>query len=172
MSFAGWTMNVVAELERLHAEGLTAGQIAVRLGCTRNAVIGKLHRIGQAGIRPAAKPRAIKALAGGRSDIAPPPPRLLKPVPRPAPPPPHLAAAAIPRILADLDPCGCRWPVAGEGADTLFCAAWAPQGRPYCDRHRAMAIYRVIPALKGLPPERGAVTPADPAERAGWLRWA
>ena len=170
MSFAGWTMDVVAELERLHGEGLTAGQIATRLGCSRNAVIGKLHRIGQAGVRPAAKPRVIKALSGGRSDARPPPPRLLKPRPKPAPPPPHLAEAVVPKLLTELDECGCKWPVAGEGADTLFCAAWKAPERAYCDRHRAMAVHRVIPALKTLPNERTA--PTDPADRAGWLRWA
>jgi GcrA cell cycle regulator len=169
MSFPGWTMTVVAELERLHAEGLTTGQIASRLGCSRNAVIGKLHRIGQAGIRPAARPRTIKALAGGRSDAAPPPPRLLRPAPRRTPPAPHLAVAAEPRPLVALDECACRWPVAGEGETTLFCAAWKPVERSYCDRHRAMAVHRVAPPIKSLPDlDRGR---AEPADRSGWQRW-
>jgi GcrA cell cycle regulator len=42
-----WTDEQVAALKRLHAEGLSASQIAKKLGhgCTRSAVIGKLHRL-------------------------------------------------------------------------------------------------------------------------------
>ena len=42
-----WTDERIAELKRLHAEGLSAAQIGVRLGfVTRNAVLGKIHRLG------------------------------------------------------------------------------------------------------------------------------
>lgn len=45
-----WTPDRVEELTWYQAAGLSASQIADVLGCTRNAVIGKLHRMGIAGI--------------------------------------------------------------------------------------------------------------------------
>src|SRR5689334_13015943 len=46
----GWTDERVELLKKLWAEGLSASQIAQRLGgVTRNAVIGKVHRLGLAG---------------------------------------------------------------------------------------------------------------------------
>ena len=45
-----WTEERVELLKKLWAEGLSASQIAGRLGgVTRNAVIGKVHRLGLAG---------------------------------------------------------------------------------------------------------------------------
>jgi GcrA cell cycle regulator len=45
----GWTDEQVTTLTRLYAEGLSASQIAKKLGrgCTRNTVSGKLHRLKQ-----------------------------------------------------------------------------------------------------------------------------
>lgn len=44
-----WTEERIAALQRLWAQGLSASQIAERLGSvTRNAVIGKAHRLGLA----------------------------------------------------------------------------------------------------------------------------
>src|SRR5512145_792177 len=45
-----WTDERVELLKKLWAEGLTASQIAARLGgVTRNAVVGKVHRLGLSG---------------------------------------------------------------------------------------------------------------------------
>ena len=41
-----WTEERIAELLRLAADGLSAGLIAKEFGTTRNAIIGKLHRLG------------------------------------------------------------------------------------------------------------------------------
>jgi GcrA cell cycle regulator len=45
MDLATWTPERVAELTRLWDEGLPAAEIGRRLGLTKNAVIGKVHRI-------------------------------------------------------------------------------------------------------------------------------
>ncbi len=51
-----WTDDRVEKLSKLWADGLTASQIAKELGgVTRNAVIGKVHRLGLSG---RAKPKA------------------------------------------------------------------------------------------------------------------
>ena len=69
-----WTEDRVEILSKLWAEGLSASQIAKQLGgVTRNAVIGKVHRLGLSGrdkpsrpktatkAKPAAKPRTAAA---------------------------------------------------------------------------------------------------------------
>src|SRR5437016_4477929 len=59
-----WNDERVETLKRLWAEGLSASQIATELGgITRNAVIGKVHRLGLSGRAksPTANPRPRKA---------------------------------------------------------------------------------------------------------------
>lgn len=49
--------------------------------------------------------------------------------------------AAAPRnlLLGALAKSDCRWPVAGAGADTLFCGHAADEGAAYCAAHRTKA---------------------------------
>ena len=55
-----WTEERVEELKKLWAEGHSASQIAARMGgVTRNAVIGKVHRLGLSGRAAPAKPKAV-----------------------------------------------------------------------------------------------------------------
>ena len=64
-----WTDDRVEQLKRMWSEGLTASQIAARIGqgVTRNAVIGKVHRLGLSGrvakVRP---PQPKPARATGK----------------------------------------------------------------------------------------------------------
>ena len=54
-----WTDDRVEILKKLWAEGLSASQIARELGdVTRNAVIGKVHRLGLAGRASPTKPKS------------------------------------------------------------------------------------------------------------------
>ena len=60
-----WTEERVEQLKKLWTEGLSASQIAKRLGdVTRNAVIGKVHRLG---LEPRAEPQR-KNIAVGQLD--------------------------------------------------------------------------------------------------------
>ena len=53
-----WTINRVEDLKKLWNQGYTASQIARSLGeVTRNAVIGKAHRLGLSGRAPSPKSR-------------------------------------------------------------------------------------------------------------------
>ena len=66
-----WTEDRVETLKKLWADGLSASQIAKQLGgVTRNAVIGKVHRLGLSGratpSRPARRPAARPAQGLGR----------------------------------------------------------------------------------------------------------
>lgn len=55
MSTADWTSERIAALIALWNEGLTTSEIGVRLGITKNAVIGKVHRLGLQQRRPTHK---------------------------------------------------------------------------------------------------------------------
>src|SRR5829696_510993 len=88
---ATWTEERVELLKKLWSDGLSASQIAAEIGgVTRNAVIGKVHRLGLSGRgkAKAAPPRTRKATRApsAPSPIAPGAPRsnvLLAPVPQP-----------------------------------------------------------------------------------------
>lgn len=63
MSF--WTVDKVEQLRRLVAEGVPYGQIGNKLGCNRNAAIGKAHRLGLTeyrGNKPMTKPKRTRAM--------------------------------------------------------------------------------------------------------------
>lgn len=70
-----WTDERVEILKKMWGEGQSASQIAKELGgVTRNAVIGKVHRLGlsnRAGAGGAAKPAAAKAKAAPKAKPAP-----------------------------------------------------------------------------------------------------
>lgn len=69
-----WTDEMVEELKRLWAEGVTTGEIGRRLNISKNSIVGKVHRLGLSGrpspikkksdteeAKPVAKPAAKKA---------------------------------------------------------------------------------------------------------------
>jgi GcrA cell cycle regulator len=61
---AGWTEDRVGALKKLWLEGQSASQIAKQLGggVTRNAVIGKVHRLGLSGRAASARPARARPL--------------------------------------------------------------------------------------------------------------
>ena len=52
MTTATWTPERVEQLRTHIATGLTCSEIAAEIGVSRNAVIGKIHRLGLAPGRP------------------------------------------------------------------------------------------------------------------------
>src|SRR5690349_10261595 len=81
----GWTDERVELLKKLWQDGLSASQIAKQLGgVTRNAVIGKVHRLGLSGRAAPSKPArtVFKAPRPARPAVAAPsaPRRIAEPV--------------------------------------------------------------------------------------------
>jgi GcrA cell cycle regulator len=63
MTVLTWSDDRVEQLKKLWESGLSASQIAAELGnVTRNAVIGKVHRLGLSG-RAKSPPRRRRASA-------------------------------------------------------------------------------------------------------------
>jgi GcrA cell cycle regulator len=119
-----WTEERTELLRGLWLQGLTASQIAARMGAiTRNAVIGKAHRMGLS-----SRPSPIK-------QAVTPPPLVAKP--QPPAKPPVLAGGGR----------ACSWPVGDpKESDFHFCGAAVEPGRPYCAEHCAVAYQRKVEA--------------------------
>ena len=89
-----WTDERVELLKKMWGEGQSASQIAKELGgVTRNAVIGKVHRLGLSNrATSTAKPEA-KAKPAAKADTKP------KPAPKPAEPASKIEEAPAPKPL-------------------------------------------------------------------------
>lgn len=145
--YATWTDTDIAMMQRLWKEGQSATEIGKRLGVSRNAVLGKLHRLA---VQDSPDGKPVKP-ARVKKQRPPAPPRkpkvkLVPPAPKPVP----LAAVQFvddsiikphPLLvkLFDLGNNHCRWPVEGEKADTLFCGHDTHEGKVYCAYHCRMA---------------------------------
>ena len=138
-----WNDERVEQLCKLRADGLSCSQIAKQLGCgiTRNAVIGKLHRLGLSGPREPSmpKPKVLRARPPKRE------PPVRAPDQRPAitaPPPVRVEAVRL------TDPCrgACKWPI-GDPREAGFGFCGAPAEGRYCAEHteRGRVEVRVRP---------------------------
>jgi GcrA cell cycle regulator len=135
-----WTEERVARLSELWSEGLSAAQIARQLGggVTRNAIIGKIHRLGLSGraapSRPGRQPKPIGPRARRRRSHASPAPALPTALAR-------VELVEAPGLATPLTLAAhaCRWPVGDPRSEAFtFCGRPARKG-PYCAAHTAQA---------------------------------
>jgi GcrA cell cycle regulator len=155
-----WTDEIVEQLKQHWIDGKSASQIASLLGngLTRNAIIGKVHRLGLAG---RAKTPGLTASRPRR--LAPPSPH--RPVPRVTGAAPRMtrgatALAIAPQALAEVEEPAfesvvvpmslrvtilelkeamCRWPL-GDPASSEFRYCGSPTASgPYCAYHGGLA---------------------------------
>ena len=156
-----WTEQRIEMLRRLWGQGQTASQIAVALGgVTRNAVIGKAHRLGLTG-----RPSPIKRDASGSSapKRRPVPRRAMAPQPKPMmqlqramqpqsqdgsiaaspQPAPREQPRNYPPARAHGGTKSCSWPVGDPKQPGFhFCGEPSEPGRPYCASHCHQAYQR------------------------------
>jgi len=146
---AGWTEDRVGALTKLWLEGQSASQIAKALGggVTRNAVIGKVHRLGLSGRAAPSQParttyRPTRPRAAAPAPAQPSAPRRIeaaqpRPVPptRPEPTPEMPGTATVMTLGAHM----CKWPI-GDPSSTefSFCGRRASEG-VYCVEHARVA---------------------------------
>ena len=155
-----WTDERVELLKKLWLDGRSASQISSELGggVTRNAVIGKVHRMGMSGRAKA--PEAVPVAAARPRDKQP----ARTVTPRPTAPlvrgnlalsvAPRPVAQAAPRQLAEvvipiservtlmeLKETMCRWPLGDPTQrDFRFCGLKSSGGLgPYCGYHAGVA---------------------------------
>ena len=154
-----WTDERVELLKKLWSEGLSASQIAAQLGgVTRNAVIGKVHRLSLSGrAKPASnnpRPRKLRAASADRSMT-----RTFvsgntvmkthaHPAPRRLPAPVALEDIVVPismkvSLLA-LSDTMCKWPEGDPGTEGFhFCGHRNWNSLPYCEYHSRLAYQPV-----------------------------
>ena len=143
----GWTDERVVVLKKLWLDGLSASQIAKQLGgVTRNAVIGKVHRLGLSGRAAPSQPQRQVAFK---------PPRPARPV--------HASAPSLPSVVRRNEPQPpqvvryreeapgsatvltlgakmCKWPIGDPSTDGFtFCGSDCGGEGPYCDTHAEVA---------------------------------
>jgi GcrA cell cycle regulator len=146
MSIETWTAERIEQLRHCVGSGLTCSQIAAEIGVTRNAVIGKIHRLGLSPARPAGAP-ARSCPPRARHPRSSPSSRLLRLIGTQAPGVAGDPAAAPVPIdsaqrcsLLELAQGKCRWPISDPGAaDFGFCGNAAAAGFSYCAGHARMA---------------------------------
>jgi GcrA cell cycle regulator len=165
-----WTDERVELLKKLWGDGLSASQIAAELGgITRNAVIGKVHRLGLSGRAKAPSsslPRQRKPRAPSQMF------RAARPMMRG-----NTALAAVPAYEYELEvepepienivPIGqrctilelgddrCRWPIGDPGStDFFFCGGKPVTGVPYCGYHSRIAYQPVADRRRDRRPMR------------------
>ncbi|MCG8272427.1 GcrA family cell cycle regulator [Aquamicrobium sp. NLF2-7] len=159
-----WTDERVELLKKLWAEGLSASQIAAQLGgVSRNAVIGKVHRLklsgrGRTTAAPARQKKASSAPAASKPVRAAAPARSAAPT---------IGATAL-QVQFDAEPVArqqlrssdnvvvpisrrldltqltertCKWPNGDPlSEDFHFCGNEAGESGPYCAYHARLAF--------------------------------
>ncbi|HEY2132219.1 MAG TPA: GcrA family cell cycle regulator [Acetobacteraceae bacterium] len=141
-----WTADEQALVTQLWAEGHSMGQIARRIGRSKNSVVGKAHRLGlpsrpspiqRAGYVPSK--RAKRARRAGSVTLAPlaslvaaPKPPRKSPVPAPIRAPKTESPAEI--RPGRVEPCCFIMSV----KPVRYCDSPSMGGRPYCPAHWAI----------------------------------
>ena len=109
-----WNPERIVQLTDLWNQGLSTAEIGRRIGVTKNAVVGKAHRL------------------------------LLTPRPSPLKraPGPRIQKVVKPKVVQMSGPT-CSWPIGHPGDKNFhFCDERPVQGKPYCATHAQMAYIR------------------------------
>lgn len=145
-----WTAKAIDQLRALWAEGHSTAEIGRRMGVTKNAIVGKAHRLDLSGRpSPIRRPETAGAPAAPRrKPVRVEAPAIPAVVQAPPPPPPQAApapvAVATVRHFPRASMRSCCWPIGEPGTrDFRFCGAEAASGKPYCTDHAAVAYVRV-----------------------------
>jgi GcrA cell cycle regulator len=168
-----WDEDTIRNLRDLWSQGLSTAAIGRRLGVSKNAIVGKAHRLDLDARpspirrdvvkpvvdRPPAYPRMAGptlpplASTGAASAILPTNVQPLRstPVfgPRSVPPAPVVAPA--PRPIMPSAPIqtrrsapSCCWPIGEPGTKTFrFCDDISMPGKPYCEDHAKLAYVKI-----------------------------
>jgi GcrA cell cycle regulator len=152
-----WTDERIERLKKLWSEGLSASQIAGELGgVTRNAVIGKVHRLHLSGrvktssasaqrsrkaarpvVRAASPQRVVTATRGNLLVV-----HSVDAEEQVAYRPVEEVVVPISRriTIMELREGTCRWPLGDPLApDFVFCGGDCEVGKPYCTAHANVA---------------------------------
>jgi len=109
-----WTPVRVSALIALWEEGLATSEIGRRLGVTKNAIIGKVHRLGLA--------------------------KRQSPIKKVEETPPLAEIISLEKLNAGM----CAWPTGEPGKEGFhFCGRPSAPEKPYCASHCAKAYVKI-----------------------------
>jgi GcrA cell cycle regulator len=137
-----WTAERVARLTELWNQGVAARLIAVDIGLTKSAIVGKAHRLELPGrgspIDYSGRSPEKKALRQAACE----PPKRLE----------HHSGGHMPtgrtvthmaKMAAGFRPKTCQWPIGDpDEVDFHFCGAQSVERKPYCPEHCTRAYLR------------------------------
>jgi len=156
---SGWTDEKIEQLKKLWTEGYTTGEIGKKLNVSKNAVVGKAHRLGLES-RPSPIRRVMEAEEGesvaedivvpAKSEVSGNKTRAKVSAgstgAKTAKEPPQVkkSIAKQPKKkfvkIEDLSMNSCRWPIGDPKEDDFhFCGKETFNGKPYCLEHCATA---------------------------------
>lgn len=168
-----WDAEMIRQLRELWSEGLSTAEIGRRLGFSKNAIVGKAHRLDLSARpspirREAAKPSSPVSTpaavtlpplpsVGPALPVSSPPiatVRALRIVPETPPARPVMIVPPPAPSLAPLRPIPqpqlrrarttCCWPMGEPGTRNFrFCEADAVNSKPYCEEHVKLAYVRL-----------------------------
>jgi GcrA cell cycle regulator len=139
-----WTEERVETLKTLWQSGCSASQVARQLGgVSRNAVIGKVHRLGLAGREAPARPRLspastdrIRRVRTAAASL----PRVIRRFERPALPALSDVELAPTATIHTLTVIACRWPIGDpQDGDFGYCGRARVGAGSYCQDHAHVA---------------------------------
>ena len=161
-----WAEETIVRLRTLWDEGLSTAEIGRRLGVSKNAVVGKAHRLdlparpspirrdGSGGgaprrsaprriAGPTLPPLSSTSSLSGLSSSSPVMPHLAVMSVKPAPAPPAARVAPpAPRPYGRV--VTCCWPLGEPGTRSFrFCDDPSEPGKPYCSDHVKLAYVKV-----------------------------
>jgi GcrA cell cycle regulator len=157
-----WTDERVELLRQLWLDGKSASQISAQLGhgLTRNAVIGKVHRLGLAGRAKSSSPSVSPPRAAPTHRVAPRSSSggsargavrgntalalLAEPMldTRPVFHEDVVVPMSLRVTIVELKEAMCRWPL-GDPASSEFRYCGSPASGPYCSHHGKLAYQPV-----------------------------
>jgi GcrA cell cycle regulator len=167
-----WDDETIRHLRDLWTQGHSTAEIGRRLGVSKNAIVGKAHRLDldarpspirrdvakpaterQTSYPRVAGPTLPPLASAGVQSMAPSNVQVLRssPVigPRPATATPIAAPAPRPvmpsaPIQARRSAPSCCWPIGEPGTKTFrFCDDTSVAGKPYCDEHAKLAYVKL-----------------------------
>jgi len=175
-----WTQESIDKILLMYRHGDSASQIAKALGhgLTRNAIIGKLNRLRDKGLRPELalgvisfkKAQGQKINRVNATKMATPyfakPKAVLFQFPKPEPKPKLVQEVIVVKeptgehaaTLANLRPRGCKWIVeefdSSQADEALMCGETQSKKSSYCEHHRRIASTN-LPASRMDASDRG-----------------
>ena len=151
-----WTDDDIAKLKKLWAEGHSTAEIGRLIGKSKNAVVGKAHRLSLA-----ARPSPIKKSAVTPKAVETP---RLEPTEMPKPSP-----AQVLTLKTKASGPLCQWPYGHpDDPDFKFCLRPVLPGKPYCAEHCQIAYIPANRKGEAREAERRAQLMAAEGQKIGW----